>query len=291
MSSATCQRYAGKTSLDDLSRRSISLGLNLTSLYVSERIPNWIYTPPAADRSSCNIVCRPRIQSFIVVSSGCYNCIRSTYSSQDACAGLNRILLLHTYVQVTTYLLLCCYHGLVQLWTGIDLKKVLMDSGGTTMADLYLLDSNIPFSLRWYGFNSVLTVLIVLLGEHSFDGLADYLTFIELLVFQVLTALTSILLIKVLFRHFQLHPISKILHRRITWGIQDLRCIVSFLPQHWFVQGFVLFAVSMLGRDITATAYCAFILDLGSRYNRSHSQIKLQEARTLYQGKRQSYSQ
>jgi hypothetical protein len=213
------------------------------------------------------------------------------YSSQDACAELNRILLIHISIQATIHLIIYCYHGLGQLWTGINLKKVPMDSGRTIVADLYLYDSNMPFNLRWYVFNFVLTVLVVLLGKHSFDGPADYRTFIELLVFQVLTALTSILLINVLFRHFQLHPMSKILRGRIPWGIQDLRCIVSFLPQHWFVQGFVLFAVSMLWRNITATTYCAFILDLGSRYNGTPSQIKHQEARTQYPGKRQSYSQ
>jgi hypothetical protein len=290
MSSATCQRYAGKTSFDitrrgDEAARATydSLDLNISFLYISERIPHWIYTPPSADRSSCSIICRPRTAHVLFWDE-------LQYSSQDACAESNQILLIHISIQATIYLILYCYHGLVQLWTGINLKRVLMDSGRTIVADLYFYDSNISFILCWYGFNFVLTVLVVLLGKQSFDGPADCLTFIELLVFQVLTSLTSILLINVLFRHFQLHPMTKILKRRIPWGLQDLRCIVSFLPQHWFVQGFVLFVVSMLGRNITASAYCAFILDLGSRYNITPSQIKLQETRTLSLGNRQSYS-
>jgi hypothetical protein len=157
MSSAACQRYAGKMSLDDLSRRSIlsSLGLNSSSLYISERIPDWIYTPPRADRSSCNIVCRPRTVDL-------HYWIRPHYASQDACAELNRILLIHISIQTTIYLVLYCYHGLVQLWTGINLKRILMDSGRTIVADLYLYDSNISFILCWYGFNSLLTVSVVL---------------------------------------------------------------------------------------------------------------------------------
>jgi hypothetical protein len=250
---------------------------------MSERIPHWIYTPPAADRSSCSIICHPHNPPLQVSYRNHF--WLPIYSSQDACAELNQIFLLHASIQATLYLLLCCYKGLAQLWPGISLKKVLVDIGRTILADLYLWSNELAFVLSWYCFSSILTILVAHSGSYSSDGLTAS-TFLKLVIFQVLTAFTSILLMNVLFRHFQFHPISEILHK---W-IQGLRCVVSFLPQHWFLQGFVLFAVSMLRRNITVSAYCAFILDLGSRYNRTLSQIKLQETRTHYPGKRQSYS-
>jgi hypothetical protein len=197
---------------------------------------------------------------------------------------------MHLSIQATLYLLLCCYKGLAQLWPGISLKKVLVDIGRTILADLYLWSNELAFVLSWYCFSSILTILVAHSGSYSSDGLTAS-TFLKLVIFQVLTAFTSILLMNALFRHFQLYPISEILHKWIIRGTQRLRYIISFLPQHWFVQGFVLFAVSLQWRNITASAYCAFILDLGSRYNRTPSQIKLQEASTPYLGKRQSYSQ
>jgi hypothetical protein len=69
------------------------------------------------------------------------------YYSPDACAELNRRLLIHISTQATIYLILYCYYGLAQLWTGINLKKVPVDIGRTILADLYLCSSELAFIL------------------------------------------------------------------------------------------------------------------------------------------------
>jgi hypothetical protein len=151
-----------------------------------------------------------------------------------------------------------------------------MDSGRTIVADLYLHDTNIQFILRWYGFSSVLTVLVVLLGKYSFDGLADYLTFIELLVFQVLTALTSILLMNVFSVISNFIPCQR-LYKGGCPGLSRICAVLfrSFLTLVCLGIRPVCSLYAMEERNITASAYFAFILDRVTYKSVSQSLVKL----------------
>jgi hypothetical protein len=57
ISSSTCQRYAGKATLDELDRRDVLKGSDPLAIIVLERLPEWAVVPSTAEHASCNIVC------------------------------------------------------------------------------------------------------------------------------------------------------------------------------------------------------------------------------------------
>jgi hypothetical protein len=271
-SSTTCQRLAGKISLDSLNRRKATITSepldnsfreefsNISSAYILEIVPTWISTPSTVNISSCNVVCWTASASFQTDEAKVFR------ANMDDVTHYTKKLVTFTYLLALALIVLYTHRSHTQYTRGVGMKQILCLLGPTLMEDIRRCLNNSIQIIWWSSLSSVMLVHMAINSAYDFkSSLKASWVFFQVLVMQSLIGYASALII-IIAHDLRLFSLASEYITRRSNLVRQWRLLREILhPVRWF-QGISLIMFSLVARNLAASAHLAFALHIWNQY-------------------------